>query len=135
MNRLAQDYRAARSQGWRASDALRRARIQAEWREREADEWAPDLGAVRLHLEADDDWSAALDGDFGEREREALAERARRDGVWGLIGQFWNGEAWETADSVWGFIGDDWRGSGYDADVQFETLAASAAFLGDLSPG
>jgi len=131
MASLQTDYLVARAQGWRAADALRRARTVGEWREHEADECAPDLGDVRLTTVADDDWSSALDFDGSEADHKAAADRAERDGVWGLLGQYWDGAAWQTVDSVWGFIGDDWRGSGYDGDIMLETLDARAAFMAE----
>jgi hypothetical protein len=57
-----------------------------------------------------------------EREEREFIDKINREGVWGIIGEFWNGEEWIQADSVWGFVGDDWKGSGYDLDVKWSTL-------------
>ena len=64
-----------------------------------------------------------------ERERQVEIERVNRDGVWGVIGEYWNGREWVHVDSCWGFIGDDWRESGYDADIMRSTLDAANAYL------
>lgn len=52
-----------------------------------------------------------------ERERAAEIDRIQRDGVWGYVSEYWDGNEWQHADSVWGFIGDDFNGSGYDTDL------------------
>jgi hypothetical protein len=57
-----------------------------------------------------------------ERERKAEVERVERDGVWGVVGEFFDGEEWQHADSCFGFIGDDWKDSGYDVDIMASTL-------------
>ena len=152
---LARAYRAERApvanafHVWQqpATHALRAARVKLAWEAaggEVVDEYTarrsglhvPEEGdsRVRLVLKGDDDPSSALDGDFSERDRKELAERANRDGVWGVCGQFWNGRDWEEVDSCWGFIGDDWKGSGYDVDIMgtvLDALEAHDAALAD----
>jgi hypothetical protein len=60
-----------------------------------------------------------------ERERKREIERINRDGVCGVIGEYFDGEQWEQADSCWGFIGDDWKESGYDKDIMASTIKAA----------
>ena len=95
-------------------------------------------GKVRLRIEPDehasledlegDMFNPKVNGDIPEaqlkEDREAFIERVNRDGVWGMIGEYWNGEAWEHADSSWGFIGDDWSDNGYDDDIKAATIKA-----------
>ena len=57
-----------------------------------------------------------------ERERKEFLDKVNRDGVWGIIGEFFDGETWQHADSCFGFVGDDWKGRGYDVDIMRETL-------------
>jgi hypothetical protein len=45
-----------------------------------------------------------------------------RDGVWGIVGEYFDGERWQHADSCFGFVGDDWKNSGYDTDIMRATL-------------
>lgn len=59
-----------------------------------------------------------------ERQEQEFKDRINRDGVWGVVGEFWNGEEWEEADSCWGFVGDDWKGSGYDKEIRETTIKA-----------
>lgn len=98
-----------------------------------------DKGNVRLRTIADSDWSEEdLFGDVYNPEvndnikphiieRELQAERRRVDseGVWGLVGEYFDGETWRDVDSCWGFIGDDWRGSDVDEDIMRSTLEAA----------
>lgn len=139
-------YRAARARGWRAEEALRRARVVAAWDaagghvydESYSEDAGPDdsvlcPGPVRLRVPWDecfyDDSYLDTWDDVPARERERvrreLWDRIERDGVVGIVGERWDGaaEEWVTVDSVWGFVGDDWRWSGYDDDVMRATLA------------
>lgn len=116
-----------------ACHALRTARTKLDWEAAGGDvvdEWEArndyPRGRVRLLLRADDDPSSALDGDFTERQLKELRERANRDGVCGICGQYWDGADWVDVDSVWGFIGNDWHNSGYDVDIMRATLDALA---------
>lgn len=97
-------------------------------------------GLVRLRIEPDE--ICDLDNLLGDgfdpkhnpdipaaklaKEREEYVEKIDRDGVWGIIGEYWDGEAWQVADSVWGFVGDDYRDSGWDTDIMRSTLDAFA---------
>ncbi len=81
----------------------------------------PDEAPVRLRLEPDCD-ADPCDFDGTERQLEAARERANRDGMWGMIGEYWDGHEWIEVDAVWGFIGDDWENSGYDTNIMTTTI-------------
>lgn len=57
-----------------------------------------------------------------QHDREDFIAKVNRDGVWGIIGEYFDGEAWHHADSCFGFVGDDWKHSGYDTDIMRATL-------------
>lgn len=137
------EYWRLRKAGWRAADAWRAAHINAEFFNAECGPHdMPEPGAVRLQIVADDHCS--LDDLFGdcynpkvnpdipratlERQRAAEVERVERDGVCGIVGEWFDGDEWQQADSVYGFIGDDWRDSGYDVDIRASALAASKQY-------
>ncbi len=71
--------------------------------------------------------------DCSEKEREKykleLWDRIERDGVWGLIGEYWDGSEWVQADSCWGFVGNDWKDSGHDTDIMAMTISAYSDHL------
>jgi len=134
MTRLAREYARLRRQGFSAHIALDYARTAVEWDELELlSEW--DDGTVRLFVEPDE-YTTSIDdliGNAPESVAKAETERANRDGVWGIVGQYldpatrYDGRReWVTADSVWGFSGDDWQDSGYDYSVKRATLNAWA---------
>jgi len=95
-------------------------------------------GVVRFAVEPDEiSQLADLEGDLFNptfnhsvtpeklaEDRETFIEKVNQDGVWGIVGEYWNGERWQQADSVWGFVGDDWKGSGYDEDIKSLTIKA-----------
>jgi hypothetical protein len=60
-----------------------------------------------------------------ERERQQEIDRINRDGVWGVIGEYFDGEQWEHVDSCFGFVGQDWKDSGYDVDIMASTMDAA----------
>lgn len=141
-SKLRKAYDHERALGWRAQQALRNARIRLAWDKQ--DGWQSDdsddsdcapyergsgYGPVRLRLVPHD--SACLDDLLGdglsERERKAQTERCNHAGVWGLIGEYWDGAEWQHADSCYGFVGDDWSDSGYDTDIMSATLGAYVA--------
>lgn len=119
-----------------AARALSEARIRVAWEAAgglEIDEWRaersddpPYSGRVRLLLRVDHDPSSAWDVDAPQREIDALIERADREGVCGIVAQFWDDSDWQDVDSVWGFIGSDWKRSGYDTDCMRAALDALA---------
>lgn len=114
-------YRELRSLGWKAADALRSARIRAEFAALEGE-------SVRLRLMPDYDPTNAIECacDDAERCTARNRERAERDGVWGIVAEYRDPVTgdWCHASSVWGFIGDDWENSGYDDDVRKAALDA-----------
>jgi len=124
-----------------AKNVLREIRIRQEWAKHECEgDGIPEIGSVRLRIEPDD--SVDMEDLFGdtfnptlnpkiseaklERQKKEEVDRVNRDGVWGVIGEYWDGEEWQTADSCWGFIGEDWKESGYDVDIMSQTLEQAA---------
>ena len=120
-----------------AQTALRHAKIRTVWAEHECVEHdEPEIGSVRLRIEPDDSMNIEdLEGDtFNpkvnsdiprarlEREQKEFREKVNRDGVWGVIGEYWDGEEWQHADSCFGFVGDQWKDSGYDIHIMSSTL-------------
>ena len=91
---------------------------------------------VRLHIVPDEVCSYEdLDGDTFNpiqnpdikpeilaREEQREHDRIDRDGVWGVVGEYFDGEKWQHADSCFGFVGDDWENSGYEIDIMAATL-------------
>ena len=158
MKAYVKEYRRLRAIGWNAQQSLRAAKTLVEWDASDGYEshllpyshidYPPyesgsGFGPIRLRIEPDDSpyddsfidtWNdnvtIMLDGRQLDNVeyRKDLWNRIEFDGVWGIIGEFWNGQEWEHADSCWGFIGDDWKDSGYDTDIMQETLAALAAW-------
>lgn len=121
------EYRRLRASSphYTASNALHDARTIVRWEEmggtvdhvvdlRHADR---KVGTVRLlivvdHEQYDDSFleCQSLTSRQVEHERKQLWGRIRRDGVYGIVSQWFDGDAWRDADlACWGFIGDDWR--------------------------
>jgi hypothetical protein len=140
---LVRVYLRERSKGTLARWALRNAKTRIEWDKMNGDvvgeherQHDATRGNVRLRIVADE--CVDLDNLFGdtyshkanpdipesrlERERKQEIDRVNRDGVWGVVGEFFDGEAWQHADSCWGFVGEDWKDSGYDTDIMHSTL-------------
>jgi len=120
-------YRKERKLGFMAMQALRNAKTRAQWYlQEDTSEIPEEMGAVRLRIVPDDcpDLSF-LDQDCSEDCRKREYDRANNDGVWGVIGEYWDGKEWQHADSCWGFIGNDWQNSGYDTDIMHSTLVAA----------
>lgn len=111
-------------------NAVRNAEIINKWEQLEDD------GKVRLKIEPDE--SADFDDLCGDSfnpkvnpeisynnlmlQKSHFRDKVNQEGVWGIVGEYYNGEKWIHADSVWGFVGDDWKESGYDLDVKWETI-------------
>ena len=55
----------------------------------------------------------------------SAGSNVNREGVWGIVGEYFDGERWRHADSCFGFVGDDWKNSGYDTDIMRATVDAS----------
>jgi len=150
-SRTLKTYQAQRALGWHAAQALRNARTLAAWDK--LDGWTANCddgtapyergsgyGAVRLRIVSDDSYDDSyIDtwSDVSEKERERIRadlwERIAQDGVCGVVGEYWTGDAWEHADSCFGFIGDDWRNSGYDVDIMSATMDAYVAHVMDYA--
>ena len=130
---IVREYRRRRRNGWLATNALRAAKVQSAFDALEDE-------TVRLRIVPDD--YVGLDDLFGdtynpdanpdipikqmEREKQEEIDRINRDGVWGVIGEYFDGCNWQHADSCFGFVGDDWRDSGYDIDIMESALDALA---------
>lgn len=41
------------------------------------------------------------------RELAQFQRDINQQGVWGVIGEVWNGHGWQEADSCWGIVGQD----------------------------
>lgn len=138
-------YQRERAKGFQAKWALSNARTRLEWDKHEVAEYSsgepidPKRGDVRLRVVPDETCSLEdLEGDsFNpkanpnipasrlQRDREDFIAKVNRDAVWGIIGECFDGEAWQHADSCFGFVGNDWQGSGYDTDIMRATLDAA----------
>lgn len=138
-------YQRERANGFQAQWALSNARTRMEWDKHEVAEYSsgepidPKRGNVRLRVVPDETCSLEdLEGDcFNpkanpdipasqlQRDREEFIAKVNREGVWGIVGEYFDGEAWQHADSCFGFVGDDWRHSGYDTDIMRATLDAA----------
>lgn len=129
-------YQESRKQGAPAlgawTYAVRKAQVNAHWDRKES------AGLVRMTIEPDELCSYDdLAGDMfnpkanpdinpsliAKQEKE-FKDRIDRDGVWGIVTEYFDGEAWQQADSCWGFVGDDWKDSGYDIDAKEAALDA-----------
>lgn len=142
---LIRGYLRERKKGTLARWALLNAKTRIEWDKKNGDVvgedgrrpcYTPRRGDVRLRIVGDDcvdlgnlfgdtfnpDVNTDIPASRLERERSAEIERVNRDGVWGVIGEFFDGEEWQHADSCFGFIGEDWKDSGYDTDIMRSAL-------------
>ena len=139
---LMKAYSRERALGFQAKFALYNAKTRLAWVEREYDELdEPKAGQVRLQVLPDElSTFEDLAGDVYnpkvndniqlsrlQREEKQFMERVNRDGVYGLVGEYFDGEKWQHADSCWGFVGGDWRNSGTDTDIMDATLDAAKA--------
>lgn len=113
-------YAQFRTAGYTPADSWRSAGIVAEFRAHEWDEsYDPephDIGVMRIRIEPDSepyDPGSTLEpfrGSDGrwrtkeELERE-LSELLGRTGVWGSIGEVWDGSEWVEVDSCCGHAG------------------------------
>jgi len=138
-------YQRERASGFQAKWALFNARTRIEWDKHEVAEYSsgeaidPKSGDVRLRLVPDEMCSLGdLEGDgFNpkvnpdtsysrlQRDREDFIAKVNQKGVWGIVGEYFDGEKWQHADSCFGFVGDDWKDSGYDTDIVRTTLNES----------
>jgi len=115
------EYKRLRSLGYAPKDALRCARIRAQF------EALVEQDLARFRTEPDDDWSTPLDMDGTPEDLAAVKARMDQEGVWGIVvdvrctccGN------WDQVDSCWGFVGEDWRDSGYDVDLMAAAIATA----------
>lgn len=127
---LQHEYERLRRKGFRASEALRAARIN------DAFEWAEYDGTLRFEVvycdEPYDDSYVDTWHDKTETQREHVKGEIRRrvevDGHTGIrvvrLGE--NGETVDVPYSVYGFIGNDGRDSGCDVDMKLDALTMIA---------
>jgi hypothetical protein len=138
--KIAHEYLKERQTGTLARIAIANARTRLAWYDAEWDEHSePEMGEVRLRVVPDECADLAdLEGDrFNprvnpdipvsrlEREQQEFHEKVEREGVYGIVGEYFDGETWQHADSCFGFVGDDWKQSGYDTDIMQSTLDAA----------
>lgn len=110
-------YAQFRTAGYSPVDSWRYAGIVAEFRAHECGEHdEPEFGDMRIRLEPDGepyDPGSTLepfrgsDGRWRSREEleRELSELLERTGVWGTIGEVWDGSEWVDVDSCWGHAG------------------------------
>jgi len=121
------EYRRLRALGWRASEAIRAARINVLFDDYEAQ------GLVSWRVVADwtpydasyiDTWHDVRPSERERIKRETYA-RVNDEGHWAVVtlARKACGELHDV-DSTCGFIGDDWRDSGYDVDLRAAALLA-----------
>lgn len=134
MNAIAtNEYKRLRKSGWGAKQAVSRAKLLARW------EGMKQAGMVRLRIAPDefvnmddlkgDTYSRKANPDIPEprmaREEKEFEERIEREGVCGIVGEYWNGEEWVQVDSCWGFVGDNWKESGADDGIREAAMDAA----------
>lgn len=107
--------------------------------ERRGDNEEPDeygRGPVRLLVLPDESYSVddMFDSavyDDPDKARQAQIDDVGRNGVWGVVGEYWDGEEWQHADSCWGHVGyhdvSDPFDNAYAADIMLSTIAARHA--------
>lgn len=121
-------YAQYREAGYDPVRAWRSAGIVSEFRAHECGEFDdPEIGDMRIRLEPDNeeydpgDTLEPFRGSDGrwrtkeELERE-LSELLERNGVWGSIGEVWDGSEWVEVASCWGHAGYE------SADCPIENL-------------
>lgn len=93
-------------------------------------------GPVRLQVLPDEDYRVEDNFDpsvYDDPEKALQAEKdeVERNGVWGVVGEYWDGENWQQADSCWGHVGykdpSDPFENAYAADIMLATIAARHA--------
>lgn len=148
-NMLLGTYKRLRSQGYTAKSAYSAAKTRVAWQAAECGEHNEprfESACVRLKIVPDeyadmddlkgDSFNPAVNDNIPAarlaREEKEFENKVNRDGVWGVIGEYWNGEKWIVSDSRFGFVGDDWKESGYDDDIKACTLAAFEEFYADM---
>jgi len=120
------EYMRLRAKGWTASAALRAARIEDTWTN------LVNEGVVRIEHPIDeepyddsyiDTWD---DLTVAQRERikKALHASIELWGLYGIVGEFFDGKSWVDVDSVWSILGNDLADTGYDADIKSATIEA-----------
>ncbi len=128
MENLKQAYKTERSHGFRAVHALNNAKTRLAWEKLKS----ANQNTVRLNIVPMDEYHDAsyIDTwtDISETHRERIKSdiyaRVNQHGLWGIVGEYWDGEEWQQADSCYDFIGDEWKNSGYDTDIMAATIDA-----------
>lgn len=129
---LQTEYAKARKAGYLASHAIYKARAAIDFAAAESENlvrlrWVPDESYSLGDLEGDT-YNPKANPDIAPsrlaRERKEFHALIERDGVWGLVGEYFDGRKWQSGDSVWGLVGQD--DCGYLPDIQRATLDALA---------
>ncbi len=144
------EYRRLRDKGWQAKWAYVSAKTKDAWDTMNGFVFDGDdralkqgpgetiycPGPIRLILKADDCYDDSYINEWDNLSkkkkviyRDALWDRIERDGVWCLVGEYWDGSEWVHADSCCSFIGDDWKDSGTDTDIMAMTISAYSDHL------
>jgi len=149
--KVLKEYSRLRSKGWQAKWAYVSAKTKAAWDTMNGFVFDGDdralkqgpgetiycPGPIRLILSPEqecyddsyfDTWDD-LSEQKKEKYRKELWDRIECDGVWSLVGEYWDGSEWVHADSCGGFIGDDWKDSGHDTDIMAMTISAYSDHL------
>lgn len=90
-------------------------------------EWVPDEFCSIQELKGDGynkDVNSDIRPSILKRQEKAFEEQVEREGVWGLVGKFWNpvSQKFERADSCFGFVGQD--AHDYEHDIKAATIDA-----------
>jgi hypothetical protein len=97
---------------------------------------ADTFGPVRLQVVPDEAYRVEDNFDpsaYDDPDKALQAEKdtVDRDGVWGVVGEYWDGESWQHADSCWGHVGyhdpADPFENPYAANIMLATIAARHA--------
>ncbi len=138
-------YAQFRTAGYSPADSWRIAGIVSEFRAHECGEFDDqEIGDMRIRLEQDvepydpGDTLESYRGCDGrwrsreenERELSALLERT---GVWGTIGEVWNGTEWEIVDSCWGHAGHNRPSDPVENEYVVEHMRACLELRAKLS--
>ncbi len=122
-------YKNLRKKGWKAKEAMQRARIVDEFNSRDDVRLRvipmtyydiKDLKGDCYNPKANPDISPKI---LKDQEREFELTVAT-EGVNGIVGQYKGllSDHWHDVDSIWGFVGDSWKESGYDEEIMKATM-------------
>lgn len=87
--------------------------------------WVPDNYCDMKELKGDSynpDVNPDIRPSILKRQEKEFEAQVEREGVWGLIGEYYNGSEWVHADSCFGFVGQD--AHDYEFGIMSTTLKA-----------